>query len=472
MVDEGEGRSLIQDGHGGRDLAAVTAKQVPGKYPMTITAGIAAFCRCSSTQPLPAAVEERARLCLADHLHAAMRGARTETGWRVKDYLASQALAAEAVALLLGAASTVLEIDDVHQDTSMHPGSIVVAAALASLVEAPVSGRRLLAAIAVGYEVAIRVSIAAGERHYQYFHSTATCGTIAAAAVAAVVFGLDEEQTAHALGLATTSASGLWEGINDEAVGVKHLHSGFAAERGIRAAKFARLGLRAARRSIEGKRGFLTALVGPQGDGQADEQAARDILLAGLGERWMILRNIYKRYPFCLACFEPLEGIRHIIEASRRSVDEIQSVLLELYPRSASIVAQVDPRDQLQAKFSATFAVALVLAGHDPEDVTLPEEWLSDSAVRRWYPTIRVVGERAIPRRHARVTVRWSDGSEERADRLLRNLTAAEVWARFAGACRQFSGPPAGELEATVDHCADLDDTTRLIALVRTAVGM
>jgi len=440
--------------------------------PMTITSGMAAFCCRAATEPLPAAVEERARLCLADHLHAAMRGARTKTGLRVLRYLGQQAPAAESVALLLGAASTVFEIDDVHQDTSMHPGSVVVAAALAGLAEVPVPGHQLLAAIAVGYEVAIRISIAAGERHYQHFHSTATCGTIAAAAVAAVVFGLDEEQTTHALGLAATSASGLWEGINDEAVGVKHLHSGFAAERGIRAAKFARLGLRAARRSIEGERGFLTALAGPQGDGQAGGAAARDILLAGLGERWMILRNIYKRYPFCLACFEPLEGIRHIIEAGRRPVDEVRSVLLELYPRSASIVAQADPQDQLQAKFSATFAVALVLAGHDPEDVTLPEEWLADPAVRRWYSHIRVVGERAVPRRHARVTVRWRDGSEQCADQLLRNLDASEVWARFAGVCRQFGGQRADELEATVAQCAELKDTTGLCTLVRAAVGM
>ena len=161
---------------------------------MTITDGFAAFCSRAAAEPLPAAVEQRARFCLADHLHAALWGSRTETCARLARYQGGAA-SAEAAALMLGAAATVYEIDDVHQDTSMHPGSVVVAATLACLAEAPIPGRRLLAAIAAGYDIAIRLSIAAGERHYQYFHSTATCGTIAAAAVAAIIYGLDEEQT-------------------------------------------------------------------------------------------------------------------------------------------------------------------------------------------------------------------------------------------------------------------------------------
>ena len=268
------------------------------------------------------------------------------------------------------------------------------------------------------------------------------------------------------MGLAVTSASGLWEGINDEAIGVKHLHSGFAAERGIRAAKLARLGVRAARRSIEGERGFLAAMAAGHG---SETQA---VLLAGLGERWAVLRNIYKRYPFCLACFEPLEGIRHIVETSGRPVGDARSVLVELRPRSASMVGNPDPLTQLQAKFSATFAVALVLAGHDPEDVTLPEAWLADPVVRRWYPHIRIVGEGTVPRRHARVTLTWGDGTEACADRPLRNLTESEVWSRFAGACRKFAGDHADALEAAIAECATLKDTSKLFALVRAAVGI
>jgi len=90
---------------------------------------------------------------------------------------------------------------------------------------------------------------------------------------------------------------------------VKHLHPGLAAERGVRAAKLARLGLRSARRSIEGDKGFLAALARAGEQAPGESPSAGDlvpILVRDLGERPAILRNIFKRYPFCLGCFEPL----------------------------------------------------------------------------------------------------------------------------------------------------------------------
>ena len=445
-----------------------------------IAAALGEFCAVLQTKPVAAAAVERARVCLADHLHAAILGLRSETSDRLIKYLGwdgrRPAVTAESLALLLGAASTVHEIDDVHWDTSMHPGSVVVSAALGCLIDAPASGARLLNAIVGGYDVAIRLSIAAGERHYQYFHATATCGTIAAAATAAIIYGLSADETANAIGAAATSASGLWEGINDRATGIKHLHSGFAAERGIRAAKLARLGLRAARLSIEGERGFLSALTGPVQDHREQDLSKDgqigDILLSGLGERWIILRNIYKRYPFCLACFEPLEGIQSILKQESRRREDVGSVLLELYPRSASIVSNADPRDQLQAKFSATFATALVLSGRDPCDVTLPEDWLVDPAVRRWYPAIRMVASPEIPQRRARVTVRWRDGTQDVAEQSLRSLTEVEALARLSAVSRQLVPKQAEAFERAIEGMVQTDNATALIPSIRAVVGV
>ncbi|MSP88498.1 MAG: hypothetical protein EXQ92_06745, partial [Alphaproteobacteria bacterium] len=435
---------------------------------MTIAQEIATFCRRSEAMPLATEIGARARLCLADHLHAAMHGVRSETGGLMTRYLGSSGIAsgkeasAEATALFLGTTAAVHEIDDVHQDTSMHPGAVVIAAALALTTEEPVTGRRLLTALTVGYEVAIRLSIAAGHRHYHFFHATATCGALGAAAAAAIILGLDEERTAHALAIAATSASGLWEDINDTAVGIKHLHPGFAAERGVRAAKLARLGLRGAARSIEGEKGFLAALAQPgahaPGEVAPTGEALREILLGGLGARWAILRNIFKRYPFCLGCFEPLEGIRHIVAETAGRVDDIAAVRVEMCPPTASLVEQANPRDQFQAKFSAPFALALVLAGYDPERVPLPAEWLIEPTVRRWYPLVQVVGSASIPRRRAVVTVTRRDGSRNRTDRPFRNLDEAQVWARFAAACRQYLGARGPLLEERVARCAALSD--------------
>jgi hypothetical protein len=82
------------------------------------------------------------------------------------------------------------------------------------------------------------------------------------------------------------------------------------------------------------------------------------------------------------------------------------------------------------------------------------------------------VATSTVPRRHARVTVRFKDGTEECADRPLRNLSEAEVWSRFAGACRQRLGDRADEVETTVSCCADLENTAGLFALVRLVIGL
>jgi 2-methylcitrate dehydratase PrpD len=446
---------------------------------MTVAREWAAYCQASASTALPPNVEARARLCVADHLHAAMHGARSDTAAMLRRYFgreasASAAGSAESSAFYAGAISAVHEIDDVHQDTSLHPGSVVVAAAIAAASETGASGPRLLAATVAGYEVAVRLSIASGHRHYHYFHSTATCGTVGAAAAVSIVLGLDEAQTAHAIGTAATMASGLWEGINDEAVAIKHLHPGLAAERGVRAAKLAQLGVRSARQSIEGDKGFVAALAraGPHAPGESPAwEDLAPILVKGLGERPAILRNIFKRYPFCLGCFEPLEGIRHLLAAPSRSVNDIAGVLVETSPPTAWMVGQRDPQDEFQAKFSAPYALALALAGHDVERAPLPARLLTDPNVRRWMPMIRVEGNDTFRRRRARVTLSLKDGARESADEPLRNLGDDEVWSRFARACSDYLGERGTDLERAIERVASLSSVAELMPLVRAAVA-
>lgn len=441
--------------------------------PDTISARLAAFAVSAASAPLPAEVAARARLCVVDHLHAALHGAHSETASVLNRY--GSGAGSDALALRLGALSTVYEIDDVHRDTSMHPGSTIVAAALAAARDTGVSDAKLLAAVAVGYEVAIRLSIAAGERHYHYHQSTATCGTVGAAAAASIIYELDAEQTTHAIGLSATMASGLWEDINHAAIMVKHLHSGFAAERGIRAARLAGLGATGARRALEGTKGFLAALARRDPayplENDLDEADFERILTEGLGKRWTILRNIYKRYPFCLGCFEPLEGMRHVLATSGRSVREIEAVRIEIYPPTAQLVGNRAPANQLQAKFSAVFALALLLSGRDPENVLLPVEWLSSEDVLYWYPKIECVRNAALRPRSALVYVTWNDGDVALGNQPLRSLEGDEVVARFSRLVRNRLGHEAESLEARLETLGTQPGSADLVDLIEAALA-
>ncbi|TCR62999.1 MmgE/PrpD family protein [Bosea sp. BK604] len=434
---------------------------------MSLATAFAQFCHDSAGRPLPKDVSDRARLCFIDHLHAVLYGLRSETGDLLRAYLPADAtgLSGEQLALCLGAASTVDEIDDVHFDTSLHTGSVVVAAAIAATRYRPVPFDTVLAAIAVGYDVAVRLGVIAGPSHYRYFHTTATCGAIGAAAAASVVLGLSRDQIRNAIGIAATSASGLWEGISTEAIGLKHMHSGFAAERAVRSARLAGLGLKASPASLDGQKGFLNAL-DAEADGGDGLDAKDRYGLHDLGQRWSILRNIFKRYPFCLGCFEPLEGVKALLAAAKRPLHHLRRVDAVLCPPTAELVSVREPGNLLAAKFSVQFAIALVLAGYPAEQVRPPAAWLSDPDVGKWYPLIHSGGDPSLPPRFARVTLTWDDGTRQEGAEPLSNLSVSDVERRFAAVCASYDGAAVASLQRLATTCASADDVAGLAHLL------
>jgi len=145
-------------------------------------------------------------------------------------------------ALVNGTSSHAFELDDYH-NAKLHPGAVVIPAALAMAEKLNAEGERLVSAIAAGYEVMIRSSLALNPSaaRLRGWHLTGVCGPFGAAAACAVLLGLDAERTAWALGLAGTQGAGLWA-FNADGAMSKRLHAGKAAHSGVLAAQLAALG--------------------------------------------------------------------------------------------------------------------------------------------------------------------------------------------------------------------------------------
>ena len=111
-------------------------------------------------------------------------------------------------AMVNAAASHFAEQDDVHNGSVFHPAAVVFPATLAVAQALGRSGRELLAASVVGYEVGIRVGEFLGRSHYRTFHTTGTAGTLAAAAATGHLLRLAPERMLHAFGSAGTQAAG------------------------------------------------------------------------------------------------------------------------------------------------------------------------------------------------------------------------------------------------------------------------
>ena len=182
-------------------------------------------------------------------------------------------------ALANGTAAHAHDYDDMCFVSLAHPSAPLVAAGLAIAERSGATGRALLEAYVVGFEIEARLGRAMNPRHYQRgWHCTSTLGTIGAAAAASRLLGFDARVIGHALAIAASEASGLKENFGTM---VKPLHAGLAARNGVLAALLAQAGMTASGSAIEGPQGFLAAM--------DSESPTLLPFVADLGGRWEIL---------------------------------------------------------------------------------------------------------------------------------------------------------------------------------------
>jgi 2-methylcitrate dehydratase PrpD len=170
---------------------------------------------------LPAEVIAETRRAVLDWLGSALAGsleAPARMAQRVVAMLGASEAAtvfsagrssAAGAALANGVASHILEFDDVHKGSTLHPAAPVIPAALAVVEREHADGRAFLLAVAVGYDAALRIGEAVNPSHYRFWHPTGTAATFGAAAAAASILKLDTARTVDALGTAGTQAAGL-----------------------------------------------------------------------------------------------------------------------------------------------------------------------------------------------------------------------------------------------------------------------
>lgn len=273
-------------------------------------------------------------------------------------------LPANSAAFVNGVLAHSLDFDDTHLPSVLHPSACVVPAALAAAESAGASGRDLIAAAAAGYEICIRTGMAAYDRKLgnsvffeKGWHATSICGTLAAAATAAKLYGLTAEGISHALGIAASFGAGVIEG-NRSGGSVKRLHCGWAAHAGLIAAQSARAGFTGPVSAFEGRFGFYRAFC----DGILHEEEIR----GGLGEQWNIAGIFYKPYPANHFTHAGIDAALRL--KGRIAVEDIASIRLAVSTPVLRTIAEpreakIRPQSGYQAQFSGPFTIAAALLG-------------------------------------------------------------------------------------------------------------
>lgn len=250
-------------------------------------------------------------------------------------------------ATLQGAASHVLDFDDTHLRTIVHPAGPVLAAAMPLAEHLGADGARLLDALILGVEVECRVANAIYPAHYDAgWHITGTTGVLGAAAAASRLLGLDAARVCAALGIAATQSSGFREMFGSMC---KSLHVGVAARNGLQAALLARGGFTSSTRAIEAPRGLANVM-----------SAARDYaeIERDLGRTWEIETNSYKPFACGIVIHPAIDACARLAAAHRLPAAEVAEIRLAVHPLVLELTGARTPATGLQSKFSVFHAAA------------------------------------------------------------------------------------------------------------------
>lgn len=311
-------------------------------------------------------------------------------------------------ALLFNAAlGNIAEMDDLHRASVIHPGPVVIPAALTVAEHIGADAQALLDAIVRGYEASIRIGSALGADHYEMFHNSSTCGSFGAAAAVASLLKLSGQELVWALGNAGTRTGGFWQ-LRHEQVMSKQFHTAEAAKSGVLAAMMA----------AQGFSGPAAILEGPQGLFAATSPQAIEAVVIAKSERWLLHSCSFKPWPACRHTHPSIDASRHL-KAQIPSIADIEAIELGVYKDALVFCDRPVPSSENEAKFSLQHCTAVALLQERPELEHFLVENLHDDAVRNLRAKVSVFKDPVVDKAYrdhwgASIRIVLKDGSELR----------------------------------------------------------
>lgn len=302
-------------------------------------------------------------------------------------------------ALLNGTAAHALDYDDVAEAIHTHPSAVMVPALLNVAEETNATGRQIVDAWVVGYEV--QSALGAGmdlDRHFgRGWHGTTSIAPLGGAAAVGRLLGLDVDEMRAAIAIAASMAGGSRQNFGTQ---TKPFHAGLAARDSVLAARLAQAGLTADPSQVEGKLGYLTNFGdGPEGAARVVEEISRP---------WLLLRTPLdiKPYPCCYRAARTADAAIQLSARTDLDPERVARVSITMEPRGTAPLIHHRPQTGLQGKFSAEYVFAAGLV-----DGRVALESFTDAAVQR--PLVQsllskvAVAEAAVP---PAGDLEWEDG--------------------------------------------------------------
>lgn len=258
-----------------------------------------------------------------------------------------------------GAMAHCLDFDD-HAPEGHHPSSSIVPAALAIAERiGGVSGKELIAAIAIGQDMFLRLRRNVGWK--QDWHLTTVVGVFSATAACGRVLGLSKEQMINAFGIAGTQSSGTLEFAYGVGCALRGMYAGFTSKAAVLSALMAEKGVTGPAGIFEGKAGFFNVYF----DGEYD----REKILNGLGRDFTGSSLLYKPWPSCGVSHTFIHATIEAMKEHALAVSDIEEIRVHVGDFQSGLCEPLEsrrkPSTPPDAKFSIPFCVAVAAAKGD-----------------------------------------------------------------------------------------------------------
>ena len=376
-----------------------------------------------------------------------------------------------------GTAFHSIEMDDVNNEASLHPGVVAYPTALSLADLAQVSGKDFITAVVAGYDVIVRLgrALKPAEHYGRGFHPTGTCGAFGAAAVAGRLLGLEGESFLHALGIAGSQTAGSMEYLA-EGAWTKRLHPGWASHSGTWAGLLAKHGYIGPTTIFEGRDGFLQ---GYSGDPDPS------LVLKDLGEEYQITRTSIKPHSCCRYKQGPIDCLLDLKRTHGLEAQEVDEVTIGVLSAGYNIISapeedKANPKTVVDMQFSMPFGAAVALAYGRASLVEYAPGVQDRPEVRSILPRVKSVIdpelEAHFPKefrawaevattdgRRLRSDIRYPKGDPENA------LSWDEMKEKFRGLSGAVISPERQqEIIDAVENLENMDDVRQLAALLST----
>ena len=443
---------------------------------MDITRGVGEYVDGIGVEDFPPDAVEAAKGAVMDCLACTLAGSLEDLADILCRHVAGESAAATATvvgrgfktsaanaALVNGAIAHALDYDDITHTTKTHPTAVLLPAALAVAEEAGASSRDLLLGYMTGFEVACAVGESLSEAYYDDlgWHPTGPLGTIGAAAAASKILGLEPEQTAMAISLAASQASGLRQNFGTM---TKPFHAGDAARAGVVSARLVREGFTAGQDALEGRFGFLRAFSGGQGFDP-------DRLLENLKrKRYLVESGIeIKKYPCCGSAHLALDATFDLVADGALDAEQVESIDVQVDFDPPRSLIHSRPASSLEGKFSMQYCLAAALLDRKVGLLSFSDDQVMRREAQALIPRIDM---RRIPGNEGRPS--WTEGYNEVSVTLrdgrvlrrqarrastgaLRGVTMEEIRSKFRD-CASLT-MPAPVAEAVLGYLDALEDS-------------